>query len=134
MLVLPYSLLEELSCIPNHIASRNKALEHDLLGHYTGINLIVDSRLHHTIVQRKLTPRLEQLVPGLERELAATFEEHLPASCGEWTEFQPYQTLAKISARLSARALVGPDLCRNATWLDVSINFTESCENAFLCS
>lgn len=124
--VLPPSLLEELSGVPNNIASRNGALEHDLLGHYTGISLIVDSRLHHTIVQRKLTPRLEQMIPGLEEELTAAFEEHMPASKEEWTEFEPYQALAKISARLSARALVGPELCRDETWLDVSVNFTES--------
>ncbi|PVH97495.1 cytochrome P450 [Periconia macrospinosa] len=126
MLLLPLNLLEELSSIPNHIASRNKALEHDLLGRYTGISLILDSRLHHTIIQRKLTPRLEQVAPVLEGELAGLFEEYLPASSDRWTIFQPHHVFAKISSRLSARMLVGPELCRNEEWLEVSVKFTES--------
>lgn len=125
MVVLPQSLLSELSALPSSIASPNAALENDLLGPYTGLNLILESRLHHSIVQRKLTPRLGKITSGLEHELKAAFEEYFP-SCNEWVEFTPYQLLGKVSARLSGRALVGSDLCRNATWLDISFNYTEN--------
>ena len=125
VVVLPNSLLDELSSLPPAIASPNGALEHDLLGPYTGLDLILESRLHHTIVQRKLTPRLGRLTPALENELKAAVAEYFPA-CREWTEFSPYQTFGKLSARLSARALVGASLCRNPVWLDISINYTES--------
>lgn len=126
VLVLPLDLIEELSSLPPLVASPHGALEHDLLGPYTGLNLILESRMHHSIVQRKLTPRLGLLTPDLEKELVAAFEDNFPA-CGDWTEILPYQILAKISARLAARALVGPSLCRNPTWLDISVNYTESC-------
>jgi len=127
IVVLPTCLLDELSHLPSTIASPHGALEHDLLGPYTGLNLILESRLHHSIVQRKLTPRLGLLTPGLENELLLAFEEYFPA-CDYWTEFQPYQVFGKVSARLSARALVGPSLCCDPTWLDISVNYTESCE------
>lgn len=128
VIVLPISLLDELSNLPPSIASPNGALEHDLLGPYTGLNLILESRLHHSIVQRKLTPRLGVLTPGLEDELKSAFGDYFPA-CDDWIEFAPYQLFGKISARLSARALVGTALCRNSTWLDISINYTESCKS-----
>ncbi|KAH3973952.1 hypothetical protein HBH64_162160 [Parastagonospora nodorum] len=124
IVILPQDVLEELSSLPSTVVSPHGALEKDLLGPHTGIDLILESRLHHTIVQRKLTPRLPLLTPALEIELSSAVEEHFPA-CDDWTEFQPYQVLAKISARISARALVGPELCRNKTWLDVSVNYTE---------
>lgn len=125
IVVLPISLLDELSTLPASIASPNGALEHDLLGPYTGLDLILESRLHHSIVQRKLTPRLGVLTPGLENELKSAFEDYFPA-CDDWTEFTPYQLFGMISARLSGRALVGTALCRNPTWLDISFNYTEN--------
>jgi hypothetical protein len=128
IVVLPHNLLKELSSLPGDVASPHGALEHDLLGPNTGLNLILESRLHHSIVQRKLTPRLALLAPKLEEELRAAVDEYLPSSSAEneWLRFQPYQVLAKISARLASRALVGPELCRNKLWLDISVNYTES--------
>ena len=117
----------ELSGLPSTIASNYGALERDLLGRYTGLNLILESRLHHTIVQRKLTPRLNLITPGLEGELKAAFEDGFP-NCDDWTEFRPYMVLAQISARLSARALVGPEFCRDPIWLDIAVNYTENRE------
>ncbi|ORY11853.1 cytochrome P450 [Clohesyomyces aquaticus] len=125
IVVLPLEVIEELSTIPSNIASPHGALEHDLLGPYTGLNLILESRLHHSIVQRKLTPRLPALTPYIEKELTSAVEDYFPA-CEEWTEIQPFKLLGQVAARLTARALVGPELCRNATWLDISVNYTES--------
>ena len=128
-MVLPLSLLDELSSLPEKIASPSTALEHDLLGSYTGINLILENRLHHSIVQRKLTPRLEVMTPRLEEELNLAFDDFIPkVNDAEWHQFQPYQIFGRISARLSARALVGPSFCRDPKWIDISFNYTENCE------
>jgi hypothetical protein len=133
--VLPHSLLEQISAIPGSIASPHGALENDLLGPHTGLNLILEIRLHHSIVQRKLTPNLPSLVPRLEEELGAAIDDYFPKfeKVGEdgWTMFQPYQVLAKVSAQLAAKALVRPELCRNEMWLDISVNYTESREPPF---
>ncbi|KAL6720899.1 hypothetical protein ACLMJK_002824 [Lecanora helva] len=123
--VLPLDVIEELSSLPPSVASANEGLEHDLLGKYTGLDLILDSRMHHSIVQRKLTPRLGRLTPSLEQELVAALKDGFPA-CEVWTEIKPYQLLAKVSARLSARTLVGPTMSRDARWLDISVNYVEN--------
>jgi hypothetical protein len=125
IIVLPASLLEELSALPSTIASPHSALERDLLRDHTGLDLVMETRMHHTIVQRKLTPRLPTLTPSLERELMVAFEDEFP-TCDNRTKFKPYQVFGKISARLSAQALVGPELCQNSTWLDISVNYTEN--------
>lgn len=127
-MILPASLLEELSVLPSNVASPHGALEHDLLGSYTGLNLILESRIHHSIVQRKLTPRLSLLTPALEAELRFALQESFPKlQHDNWAEFQPYQIFGKISARLTARALVGPGFCRDPRWLEVAFQYTENC-------
>ncbi|KUI71223.1 Ent-kaurene oxidase [Cytospora mali] len=127
IIVLPLSLLEELAALPSRVANPQAALEHDLLGHFTGLNLIVENRLHHSIVQRRLTPRLPLLIPRLEKAATDALEDSFPsAEAEEWIEFQPYQALALISARVAADIIVGPAFCNNQVWLDISVKYTEN--------
>lgn len=126
ILVLPPALLEELSELPMTIANPQAALEHDLLGHFTGLNLIVENRLHHSIVQRRLTPRIPVLVPRLEQSVTAAFRDYFTESGNDWMEFQPYQVLGRIAARVAADAIVGPNLCNNQAWLELSVDYTEN--------
>ncbi|KAI0889802.1 cytochrome P450 [Annulohypoxylon maeteangense] len=125
IVILPLSVLDELSTLSTAIATPHGALEHDLLGRYTGLDVILENRLHHTIVQRKLTPQLRVLTPVLHRKLAASFEETFP-NTDEWAEFQPYQAFCRVAARLSAEAIVGPSFSNNETWLNLSVDYTES--------
>jgi ent-kaurene oxidase len=126
VLVLPKLLLEELSRLPPSIAEPTAALERDLAGSFTGIDLILESRLHHSIVQRKLTPRLSLLLPRMEKATTAAFETYLPQS-EEWVEFKPYKQFSYISARLGAEIIVGPAFCDNPAWLHVAVEYTENC-------
>lgn len=127
VVVLPQSLLEELTVLPATIASPQGALEHDLLGSYTGLNLIIENRLHHTIVQRRLTPRLPLLVPRLQNAVNCAFDKWFPQAYDDrWSTFQPYQVLGRVSARMAAEVVVGPAFRDNETWLDISFNYTEN--------
>jgi ent-kaurene oxidase len=96
------------------------------MGPYTGLNFILQSRLHHRIVQRKLTPNLGKLTPHLEDELGKAVEDLFPKEANDdWTEVQLYSLLLSLTARTSARAFVGTSFCRDQRWLDVAINFVE---------
>lgn len=130
MIILPSSLLEQFSSLPHGIASPRDAIWNDLLGSHHTLNLIKEGKLHNSIIQRRLTPKLALLAPKLEEELVAAIEEYFPSvtetGTKKWVNFQPHQELVKISARLSARALVGPELCRNEKWLHISVHYTET--------
>ncbi|KAK3291243.1 cytochrome P450 [Chaetomium fimeti] len=125
VVVLPIKLLDEVSRIPSHIAESTAALERDLLGSFTGVGLILESRLHHSIVQRKLTPRLPLLLPRMEAAVTSAFEKNFPQG-EEWTEIQPYKVLSAVSSRLSAEVIVGPSFCENPEWLHIAVEYTES--------
>ncbi|KAI0179158.1 cytochrome P450 [Hypoxylon sp. FL1284] len=123
-IILPHALLEELAGLPATVASPQAALGRDLLGHYTGVDQIVENNLHHYVVQRKLTTRLPRLMPALESAVAAAFEEQFPNS-DEWTEIRPTEIMGPISAKVAAVALVGPDFIDDPTWMDISVHYTE---------
>ena len=59
------------------------------------------------------------------KEAIAVLDENIPASdSGAWTSFETYDLISKIASRVSAFALVGPELCRNEEWLNLSIHTT----------
>lgn len=128
VVVLPHSLLEELSRLPSDVVEATAALERDLVGSVTGADLVLENRSHHAIVQRKLTPRLPQLLRRMEAAAIASFATSFPDS-EEWTVFKPYMALRDISARLSAEVIVGPPFCNDPTWLHAAVMYTEYCES-----
>ncbi|KAM0817452.1 putative Cytochrome P450 [Seiridium cardinale] len=125
IVVLPLPLLEELSRLPPNVAEGTAALNGDLVGSYTGVDLILENRLHHSIVQRKLTPRLPLLLPQMEKAVNEGFAGFMPNS-EEWTEFRPYQSLAYVSARLNAEPIVGAAFSSNPEWLHTAVEYTEN--------
>lgn len=129
VVVLPPSLLEEIVSLPDEIASIQPALELDLVGRFSGMHMMVESRLHHMIVQRRLIPHLPQLIPRLEESINISLTKELPDGLGnDWTEIQPYHLLKRVSARLAANMVVGPGLCDDPIWLNISFEFTENGE------
>ncbi|KAL8848318.1 MAG: hypothetical protein Q9221_006672 [Calogaya cf. arnoldii] len=132
IVILPPSAVQELSSISTEIADGTRALEHDLMGPYTGLDFILQSRLHHRIVQRRLTPNLGKLTPHLEDELDRAVTDLFPKEADDgWTTVQLYPLLLALTARTSARAFVGTSFCRDQRWLDVAINFVEDRKGYF---
>ncbi|KAI1267564.1 cytochrome P450 [Xylariaceae sp. FL1019] len=125
-IVLPLTLLAELAALPSTIASSHDAIAQDLLGSYTGLNSIVESRLHHQVIHKRLNPSLHKLAPALEQELGIVLHEHLGhVGQSEWSSFNPYHVMGMVSARLSSYIMVGPALS-NSDWIELSLKFTES--------
>lgn len=67
------------------------------------------------------------LTPALQYELKDSLDNLMPTS-SDWSEILPFRLFGKVAARLSARAMVGPAYCRHPLWLDISVNYTESCK------
>ncbi|KAI0903464.1 cytochrome P450 [Ustulina deusta] len=127
VLVLPSSMLEELAALPDRVATAHGALEHDLLGRYTGLDIVLKTRLHHTIVQRRLTTRLKDVIPNMEKALTTAFNDWFPKPKNDnWTNFQPYQDISKIMARFTAEVLVSPEFSDNPVWLEIAVQYTEN--------
>lgn len=127
VIVLPLDMIDELASLPETVATAGAGVEHDSLGHYSGTDLIVKTRLHRLTVQRRLTPQaLSKLVYDIEDGATRAFEDTFPAHDNDWIEVKPYKDLLQVVARLASRALVGKPLCRDRKWLEMAVYYTEN--------
>ncbi|KAG5715861.1 Ent-kaurene oxidase, partial [Termitomyces sp. T112] len=78
---------------------------------------------HVEVVKSSLTRSLVERFPDVQNEIAAAFEEYIPAT-EDWTSVPALPTIMKIVSRSSNRLFVGLPLCRNADYRDLNIEFT----------
>jgi ent-kaurene oxidase len=48
----------------------------------------------------------------------------------EWTSIEPYPKLMQLFARITSRVTVGPELCRDEEWLNLTFQYTNLCMKA----
>lgn len=70
---------------------------------------------------------LEYLTDEISDEASAALQEQLGDNIQEWQEASVKPIVRNLNARLSARVFVGPELCRNKAWLDVSTSYAAQC-------
>ncbi|KAI0758034.1 cytochrome P450 [Fomes fomentarius] len=84
----------------------------------------VDDQFHVAVVRDKLTRNLAALYPDVLDEITEAFHEYIPAKEDEWIDVVIFPIVQKIIARASNRVIVGLPRCRDKTYLDVAVNFT----------
>ncbi|CCF36957.1 ent-kaurene oxidase [Colletotrichum higginsianum] len=120
-IVVAPKYMPELRRLPDDILSFTEASNESLQSEYTHMNS--DAPGLPQIVKSMLTPALVRLNPIISTEVAETMASELPQS-GEWEEVDINQKLLRIVAIVSGRIFVGPELCRNETYIDSAINYT----------
>lgn len=128
VIVLPHHLLQELSILPSSVASPHGGLELDLLGSYTGLDLVLSTRLHHSVIQRRLTPRLSLIASCLEKELVSALQDHLPSCEDGWVELRPFLTFRDVVSRLTRNLIIGPSFPHKEAWEKLQVHYVENCE------
>ncbi|KAF2712037.1 cytochrome P450 monooxygenase-like protein [Pleomassaria siparia CBS 279.74] len=126
-IVVPPQFLPELRKLPDSVLSFPKAVDEAMETKYT-LLLTDESLLVHT-VKGDLTPALARLNPLICDEVNEAMQEEMPA-CEDWTGIHFYGTIVKVVAKASGRVFVGPELCRDDTYLDAGINYTMEVMNA----
>lgn len=124
--LLPPSAVEEVRALSRETANATVALSHTLLGKHTKLNVLLKSDLHFRAIQSKLTPNLASLAAPVEEEI--NWSMRVIPDCDDWTVIKPYHPILEIVAGVSARTFVGLPLCRDSTWLEASMEFTENSE------
>ncbi|KAK2037685.1 cytochrome P450 [Colletotrichum somersetense] len=77
------------------------------------------------VVQNHLTKRLDTITAPLLHETDFAIEKTF-GSNSDWSEVKIYDSITDIIARLSSRIFLGPELCRDHDWLNISKQFTIS--------
>ncbi|KAI8154212.1 Cytochrome P450 monooygenase 1 [Colletotrichum sp. SAR 10_70] len=103
-----------------------KAIHKEFFGAYPGFEMFADGPQNQILVEMvrgRLTQSLNFITADLAEETAQT-TNHLLGAPKDWQECQFKSVLLQLVARVSSRVFVGPELCANQEWLDVSVNYT----------
>ncbi|KAM0281161.1 hypothetical protein ACHAO9_010849 [Fusarium lateritium] len=79
--------------------------------------------LTKTVVRKQLTKLLNQVTEPLSVETDFALEHHFGTS-SEWKEYEIFEEVLDVVARVSTRVFLGSELCRNEEWLSITKNYT----------
>ncbi|KAL8337645.1 hypothetical protein RB598_006509 [Gaeumannomyces tritici] len=100
-------------------------------GFETFRNLDHPDEVVQNVVKKHLTKRLNTITEPLALETAFAVNKLL-GQPSDWAETPLYDTMLGLVARLSSRVFLGPELCRDAAWLDITANYTKVEIQAFV--
>lgn len=114
---LPMKYLDEVKNAPRSIFSFEVFSEKMFLLDYSNGPRQTDAAVHATRVD--LNRNLGSLATGIFNEaILALDAKAIPKN---WTTLPAYETLCSVVTQVNAFALVGPSLCRNPEWIQLSM-------------
>ncbi|GKZ51835.1 hypothetical protein AbraIFM66951_007436, partial [Aspergillus brasiliensis] len=125
--VIPGQFLAELNKLPDSVINFPDAVHKLMEAKYT--HVAPDEPLAPYSIKADLNPALSRLSPIIFEEVERAIKDEIPR-CSDWTPVFIYPKLVNIIAKVSGRIFVGPELCRDADYLDTAINYTTELVNA----
>ncbi|KIX06641.1 uncharacterized protein Z518_04617 [Rhinocladiella mackenziei CBS 650.93] len=122
-IVLDAKYLDELKNWPHADFAKNNAKQ--FFGNYPALGLFGEQgngEIIQDTVRIKLTQSLNRLTPILNGEARDAWKE-LAGDSEEWHEFHVWSNVLQLVARVSAITFIGPELCRDKNWIDLSVNY-----------
>ncbi|KAL8377290.1 hypothetical protein RB595_008126 [Gaeumannomyces hyphopodioides] len=125
--VLPPSQVRWLLEQPDSVLSQTEVNRRFLEADHTFLHPnIVREPVHPGVIRRELTGRLGSFAGDIADELDRCFRERWGVDAGAWREVRVYDTALDVISRLSVRALVGEELCRNDEFLSCARRFDKN--------
>nr|UGT01488.1 P450 monooxygenase [Claviceps quebecensis] len=122
LIVIPLKYANELRAVTSDKLDPLTASFDDNAGKVTKI--LVDSELHTHAIQRRLTPRLPNILPVMMDELNHAFgQQNVDSS---WIPVNPYEMVLRLSTRAAARLFVSEPICRDEDFLDTSASYSRN--------
>ncbi|KAL4070372.1 cytochrome P450 [Scleroderma citrinum] len=126
IIVTGRQLVEELHRIPHDTISLWEASKDELQVLHTFGKQVHSQPYQLAMLNSKLARHRDQLVRDLIDEAIPAFEEIMGRQCqdtSDWVEFNE-NSISKVVARIFNRILVGPELCRDPNYNQLSTDFT----------
>ncbi|KAH8655096.1 cytochrome P450 [Tricladium varicosporioides] len=123
--VVPQRYVRELQNLGNDVLHPIEALSQDVMGDYTGMNILVGSHLNFNVIRNKLTPKLGDMTPIIEDEMRYAIKREMPPCRDEWKEIDLNNIMTRVISRMTSRTWIGDPLCRNDDWHSTNLSTTE---------
>ncbi|KXJ90433.1 cytochrome P450 [Microdochium bolleyi] len=98
----------------------------NLQSHLQGFDVYAVDTIQGELMLNVARKRLPKILARISRPLAEEASLAVYGSLGsstEWKTDHPYEHMLNLIARMSSRLFLGPDLCRDETWLNVTKSF-----------
>ncbi|GAP84828.2 putative cytochrome P450 [Rosellinia necatrix] len=120
--IIPRKYVDELANLTDDRLASNEAIVNDMMGPYTGADILLKRYLGHHAVNTKLTPQLHMLVEHIEEELEITASEDPLDITEEWSEHRLSPYIYRLMARITSRLFLGVPICRDKRWLQLQLD------------
>ncbi|EUC50071.1 hypothetical protein COCMIDRAFT_22399 [Bipolaris oryzae ATCC 44560] len=127
--IVPAKFLPELKKLPDDVLDVREAVSKALESKYLPHEAFDDILTHSA--KADLTPALGRLNGDITEEIDLALDRAIPP-CKDWTNVNIYNKLLEIVAQVSGRMFVGAEYCRDPTYLDLAVNFTNDFMGAVL--
>ncbi|KAI1406848.1 cytochrome P450 [Hypoxylon sp. FL1857] len=118
LVILPMKYLAEVRHAPQNKLSFSDFLEKVVGGPEMNPEVTRMARL-------SMNRSLDYMVQTLHEECLFAWTKVIP-SCKDWTSIQPTPILNELFARIAARIMTGPELCRDEKWIQVVLSYTDA--------
>ncbi|KAF4448434.1 ent-kaurene oxidase [Fusarium austroafricanum] len=122
--IIPNDMVDAIRNNPN--LSFTGAVAEDMHAHIPGFEPFASGtrtdELLQAVVQYHLTQHLSKMVKPLSDETSYAVDLRFGTST-DWKTVAPHPDIVNIIARVSSRAFLGLDVCRNEEWLDLSSSY-----------
>lgn len=131
LIILPAAFAEEIRNDPR--LSFTGVIEQNFFPHYSGLEIFSPigpgNDILQEVVRKHLTLSLDTLTPALSDEMSVASAALLTPNAGaadgnKWQALKFFHVAPELTARVSSRAFLGAPLCRDPTWLSISVKYT----------
>ena len=117
--ILPPKYLPELRNLPESILSSSIPRVENLVGEYSGVDILMKGHLQNEVTRGPLTKNLPQLVPVMVEELRRSLPAFLEKrSVGPPSHYTAYALVYTVLSEINSRVFVGKKFCRDAAWVE----------------
>ncbi|KAJ1324861.1 cytochrome P450 monooxygenase 2 [Microdochium nivale] len=78
------------------------------------------------VARKQLTKSLSHITEPLSTEACFAIDHNFGSSTA-WRSIKPYDSLLDVIARISSLIFLGPELCRDEEWLNITKSYTLNC-------
>ncbi|RYP77686.1 hypothetical protein DL771_001054 [Monosporascus sp. 5C6A] len=109
--VLPARSITELNRLPVDTLNTRKHHSYSLLGHLTGMHVILKTNFHVKTLLGRISPAVSEFASPMAKRMTARLSHLLPQQAGPWALIDPVDTLVQCVSEGLALTLFGPPIC-----------------------
>jgi len=111
--VLPSRYISDLNRLPPDVLNTRKHHNFSLLGHLTGMNVILKTSYHVKTLLSRISPAAAEFTPPMAKRMAARLSLLLPQDPKASAVINPVDVLVRCVSEGLALTLFGPPICND---------------------